>query len=298
MSSRATSLGEKRVILVIKKSGETALLIGFALILIAIPVISVRLAFVPAVDHLFSLDEDHLSLIRRILMILAFVGGYWVFVRFTERRRVTELSFQPVTIGLSGILGATAIAVPMVGLYLSGALSVSGLGSSSAWAMIALVIFAAALLEEILFRALLFRIVFEKFGFWVALILPSILFSSLHLFNDNWAGWYGIISGALLGVLWSLIYALTQNVWAAAANHVMWNFTIFASGLPLTGQADWRASAPLQSDYQGADLWTGGASGPEESVVVIIWVIGVLCALIWLCLKRNVPLRYVGDADD
>ena len=282
----------------LKRGVEAALLIGLALVLIAIPVLGVRLAIIPAIDHLFNLDQAQQSFIRRLFMIFAFVGGYWIFVRFTENRQVSELSFQPVTIGISGILGATAIAVPMVGLYVSGLLSVSGFGSSSAWAMIALVIFAAALLEEILFRALLFRIVFEKFGFWIALILPSLLFSVLHLFNDHWAGWYGFVSGVLLGVMWSLVYVLTQNVWAAAANHALWNFTIFASGLPLTGQADWRTAAPVQSDYEGADLWTGGASGPEESIVVIFWVFGIVVALIWLCLKRNLHLKKDIRVDD
>ena len=281
----------------LKRGVEAALLIGLALVLIAILVFGVRLAVIPAIDHLFNLDQAQQSFIRRILMIFAFVGGYWVFVRLAEKRRVSEISFQPVTIGVSGILGAAAIAVPMVGLYVSGVLSVSGFGSSSAWAMIALVIFAAALLEEILFRALLFRIVFKKFGFWIALILPSVLFSALHLFNDHWAGWYGIVSGVLLGVMWSLVYALTQNVWAAAANHALWNFTIFASGLPLTGQADWRASAPLQSDYVGADLWTGGASGPEESIIVIVWVFCIVVTLVWLCLKRNLHLKYDTSAE-
>ncbi|MEM9570852.1 MAG: type II CAAX endopeptidase family protein [Pseudomonadota bacterium] len=281
----------------LKRTGEAALLIGLALVLIAIPVFGVRLALIPAIDHLFNLDQEQQSLIRRMLMIFAFVGGYWVFVHLAEKRPVSELSFQPVTIGIAGVLGAAAIALPMVGLYLSGLLSVSGFGSSSAWMMIALVIFAAALLEEILFRALLFRIVFEKFGFWIALILPSLLFSVLHLFNDHWAGWYGIISGVLLGVMWSLVYALTQNVWAAAANHALWNFTIFASGLPLTGQADWRSSAPLQSDYVGSDLWTGGASGPEESIAVIVWVFCIVIILVWLCLKRNLHVKNGVRAD-
>lgn len=282
----------------LKRGVEVALLIGLALLLIAIPVLGVRLAIIPAIDHLFNLDQAQQSFLRRIFMIFAFVGGYWVFVRFAEKRQVSELSFQPVTIGISGSLGAIAIAVPMVGLYVSGLLSVSGFGSSSAWAMIALVIFAAALLEEILFRALLFRIVFEKFGFWVALILPSVLFSVLHLFNDHWAGWYGIVSGVLLGVMWSLVYVLTQNVWAAAANHALWNFTIFATGLPLTGQADWRTAAPLQSDYKGADLWTGGASGPEESIVVIVWVFCIVVTLVWFCLKRNLHLKKDVRGDD
>ncbi|MCR9079587.1 MAG: CPBP family intramembrane metalloprotease [Hyphomonadaceae bacterium] len=272
---------------ILVKTGETILLIGFALALLAIPILAVRFWITPGIGHLLSLDADALSVTRRMLMIFAFIGGYWLFVRIAEKRRAAELALRPTTIALSGLGGAAAIAVPTLVLFGAGAYSVSGIGSGNGWAMIALVIFAAALLEEILFRAILFRIVLEKFGFWIALILPSILFSCLHLFNDQWAGWHSIISVVLLGIMWSLIFALTRNIWAAAANHALWNFTIFASGLPLTGQSDWRASAPLQSEPIGADLWTGGASGPEASVIVIAWLFGIVGALLWLCLKRR-----------
>jgi len=47
-------------------------------------------------------------------------------------------------------------------------------------------------------------------------------------------GGHAIISGALLGVMWSLVYLITRNLWAVAANHAVWNFTILVTGLPLT----------------------------------------------------------------
>lgn len=252
-----------------------------ALIAIAIPAAIVRLGLVPGLASVFGLGEDVVPTLRRISMIVAFVAGYWVFVRLVEKRAATELAFRPVTIALSGLAGSLSIAVPMAALYAVGVFSVTGMGDQDGLAGIALVILAAALLEEIIFRGVIFGIIERHFGLWAALIAPSILFSALHLFNDNWAGWFGFTSGVLLGVMWSLVYVLTRNLWAAAANHAVWNFTIFATGLPLTGQQDWRAAAPLHSDYTGADIWTGGAAGPEDSLFVIGCILVIVVALLW-----------------
>ena len=266
---------------VVRKLLFTGGQILLALIAIAIPAAFVRLGLVPGLAAVFGLGEDVVPTLRRISMIVAFVAGYWMFVRLVEKRAAAELAFRPVTIALSGLAGSLSIAVPMAALYAVGVFSVTGLGNQDGLAGIALVILAAALLEEIIFRGVIFRIIERHFGLWSALIAPSILFSALHLFNDNWAGWFGFTSGVLLGVMWSLVYVLTRNLWAAAANHAVWNFTIFATGLPLTGQQDWRASAPLQSDYTGADIWTGGAAGPEDSLFVIACILVIVVVLLW-----------------
>jgi hypothetical protein len=264
-----------------------------ALSAIAVPAAIIRLGAIPSLEGALALDADVVSILRRICMIIAFVAGYWTYVRMVEKRPAIELSFKPVTIALSGLVGGISIAAPMGALYVAGVYSVTGLGDQGDLTGIALVIFAAALLEEIVFRGVLFGIIERHFGMWVALLAPSVLFSVLHLFNDHWAGWLGVVSVVLLGIMWSLVYFLTRNLWAAAANHALWNFTIFATGLPLTGQQEWRGSAPMQSDYSGAAMWTGGAAGPENSIFVIICIAFIVGALLWVTRKqrstRNLP---------
>jgi hypothetical protein len=65
-----------------------------------------------------------------------------------------------------------------------------------------------------------------------------------------------------------------------AAHHCCWNATIFLTGLPLSGQEEWRRQAPLVSEYLGSVLWTGGAFGPENSVLSIGLSL-VICLALW-----------------
>jgi hypothetical protein len=82
------------------------------------------------------------------------------------------------------------------------------------------------------------------------------------------------------------VFIVSRNIWVAAAHHFCWNATIFMCGLPLSGSENWRASAPLMSVTHGSDLWTGGAFGPEDSLVNIVVSIA-LCAALWRLARRR-----------
>lgn len=252
-----------------------------AFIMIAIPAAIVRLVLVPGMEALLNLSDPAVVVLRRVGMMTGIVAGYWMYVRLVEKRAAAELSFRPATIGLSGLAGSASIAVPMFVLYVFGAFALTGTGGDGGLAGIALLILAAALLEEVVFRAVIFGIIERHLGLWSALLAPSLLFSALHLFNFHWGGWAAFVSVVLLGLMWSLVYAVTRNLWAATANHALWNFTIILTGLPLTGQQQWRAAAPLHSEIRGNVLWTGGEAGPEGSLLVILFVIVITSGLLW-----------------
>ena len=78
-----------------------------------------------------------------------------------------------------------------------------------------------------------------------------------------------LIAVTLAGLLWAAVFVLTRNLWAAAANHAAWNFTILLAGVPLSGIEDWRKLAPLESRFAGPDWLTGGMFGPESSLLVV-----------------------------
>lgn len=261
--------------------------IALALLCTLMPVLMVRFALVPLLEMATTLGPEALAVFRRVAIIAGIACGLWFYIRMFERRHADELRFRPGPIAISGFLGSIWVGVPMVVLFLAGFYQVSSLGTFHAAIGLALVIFAAALLEEAIFRAVLFRVLLQRAGVWWALIVPSVIFSSLHVFNDNWAGWLSLSSVLLLGVMWSLVFLLTNNLWAAALNHACWNFTIFASGLPLTGQQDWRPLAPMQSDFAGPDIWTGGAAGPENSLLVIVCILGIVLSLLWRMKRRR-----------
>lgn len=257
-----------------------------ALLFIGASAVIMRFGVVTFIQTIFELDEARTSIVRRVGMIVAFVFGYCLHIRIIEKRPASELVIKPLVIALSGLCGALIIGLPIAILFALGIYTVVETNSGNGIAGIALVIFAAAFLEEIIFRGVLFRIVEKWFGVWIALILPSILFSVLHIFNDNWGGWLPLVSVVLLGLMWSLIYIYTRNIWACALNHAMWNYTIVLTGLPLTGLQEWRDLAPIKSEFHGASWLSGGSAGPEVSVLSIVVVLTIVIIYV-LRLKKT-----------
>ena len=140
-------------------------------------------------------------------------------------------------------------------------------------------IFVGLLVEEMIFRGIVFRLFEQYFGTTWALVIPSALFGLAHLANDG-ATFVTFLSGTSIGVFWSLIYAWSRNIWVVSANHAAWNTAIFLTGLPLSGQTEWRSAAPLESSYQGSALLTGGAFGPEDSIINVLFM-GIVVLALW-----------------
>jgi hypothetical protein len=200
--------------------------------------------------------------------------GYWAYVHWHEKREVTELRLQPLPILLAGVSGAGLLVLPIAVLFALGAYEmVLFRGASPALLGVAAIIGIAAILEELVYRCLLFQLLERAWGTGVAMAAQSVLFALQHLENVAQGGTADavvmLVSVTLLGLLWAGVFVLARNLWVVAANHAAWNFTILLSGVPLSGIEDWRALAPLESRYSGPDWLTGGSFGPESSLLVI-----------------------------
>ncbi|WP_417481614.1 CPBP family intramembrane glutamic endopeptidase [Maricaulis sp.] len=278
--------------------------IAAALIAVAVMAAATRLALLPLLQSLLELDEQTLGYVRRVLMLVAFVAGYWGYVRWVEKRPAVELSPAVGLITLTGLGGAALIGLPIAALYLAGTYQIVGLGDFGGMAGVALVILAAAMFEEVVFRGIAFGIVERHFGSWAALFVPTIIFSAAHIFNAHWGGWLSFATGATIGGIWTLTYMLTRNLWAVGLNHALWNFTIFATGLPLTGMQDWRELAPLRSEFTGPDWISGGLAGPEDTVLMLVVSSLAVIVLLVIALRRglfrpgvNAPATAQGSAE-
>ncbi|GAA1329805.1 CPBP family intramembrane glutamic endopeptidase [Saccharothrix algeriensis] len=129
---------------------------------------------------------------------------------------------------------------------------------------------SVAVTEEVLFRGVLFRITEERAGTAVALVLSSLIFGLTHSVNAEATLW-GVLSIALTGgVLTTAAYVATRSLWLPIGLHFAWNFThagIF--GVALSGSAE----APhglLRTTLSGPAALTGGAFGPEASLIALL----------------------------
>ena len=249
-----------------------SLLLGGVAILGSILVF--RQGLLPLIEAAFHPGPELLSVFRRVGILLTAVTGYWAFVHWHEKRAATELHLRPIQLMLGGASGAALVALPMAVLFALGVYEpVLFRDASSALLGVAALIGIAAILEELTYRCLLFRVVERAWGTKVALAVQAVVFALVHLENVEQGGIIDVvtmlIAVTLAGLLWAAVFVLTRNLWAAAANHAAWNFTILLAGVPLSGIEDWRKLAPLETRFAGPDWLTGGMFGPESSLLVI-----------------------------
>jgi uncharacterized protein len=238
----------------------------------------------PLIESAFSLGEHASSIVRRANIFVVVVLSYWAFVRFYERRAAQELSLPWRWIVLAAVAGSLSIGVTILALYATGHYELVSFRGFDQAAGIFATIWIAAVMEEVAFRGILFRFLEEAGGTRAALIASAVIFGAAHITN-NGAHWITMLSVTLAGLMWAGVFIVSRNIWVAAAHHCCWNATIFMIGVPLSGE-DWRAQAPFETVDHGSVLWTGGAFGPEDSLINL-FVSLAICAALWRLARRT-----------
>jgi len=121
-------------------------------------------------------------------------------------------------------------------------------------------------------------------GFWQASWLTSTLFGAMHTGNSG-ENWIGIFAAAFIGFVFCVSVWVTGSAWWAIGCHAAWDWaeTYFY------GTADSGFVAPghlLSTTPRGNPLWSGGADGPEGSLLVIPVVLLILA---WLLIFYRSP---------
>jgi membrane protease YdiL (CAAX protease family) len=131
----------------------------------------------------------------------------------------------------------------------------------------------------------------ESAGFWQATWATSTLFGFIHTGN-NGENWVGIFAVGLIGFVWCVSVRVTGSAWWAIGSHAAWDWgeTFFygTADSGLTAQGHYMTSTPA-----GAPFWSGGADGPEGSVLVIPAVL-LLMAAVLVLYRRGTTARDDG----
>jgi membrane protease YdiL (CAAX protease family) len=143
----------------------------------------------------------------------------------------------------------------------------------------------AAALEEVVMRGIVFRILEQSLGSWIALAISAALFGLLHLFNP---GATLLSAGAVMleaGILLAAAYMLTRSLWFCIGIHFAWNFTevgIFSAAV--SGGA---TNGLMQAKLVGPVWLTGGAFGTETSIVATVICVAAGLSLLFFARKRG-----------
>jgi uncharacterized protein len=257
-----------------------------ALLAIAISVASFRFGVLALIAYLTGPESAIVAVLRPVGTIAAALVGYWLFVRLHERRAVHELALKPVAMIVAAVSGGALILVTILPLFALGYYELEHYrGFAGVPRVIAYIVFAA-LLEELVFRGVVFRFLEQYSGTVRALLIQSAIFGGLHLFNSD-ITFMTVLSVTLLGAFWTMVFVYSRNLWVVTCNHAAWNAVIFLSGIPLSGTQEWRPFAPFESSYHGPVWLTGGGFGPEDSILNVGFMALVFAGMMVFAIRNQ-----------
>jgi uncharacterized protein len=140
--------------------------------------------------------------------------------------------------------------------------------------------------EELIFRGILFRIVEERAGTWIALALTGVLFGLSHLFNPHASLWGAIAIAIEAGAMLAAAYAATRTLWVPIGLHFGWNFAaagIFGTEVSGNGKPE----GLLNGVTSGPTLLSGGEFGPEASLYSVVTGVVLTIVFMWLAHRRG-----------
>ncbi len=218
---------------------------------------------------------------------------YYAAVKIFERRSIVEIpGTRRLAQFATGLLtGATLFATVIAILLAAGDAHLTATGAIRP-ALLALgSAAAAAIFEEVLFRAMLFRLLERSTGIPAALLLSAALFALAHGGNPG-AAFMAALAIFASGLLLGAAYALTRSLWFPIGIHLAWNATeggVFGADVSGHGFA-----GLLATSLSGPAWMTGGAFGPEAGLPELL-----LCtatALLLLARARTRPAEQAPAA--
>lgn len=156
----------------------------------------------------------------------------------------------------------------------------------------ALTALKAGLLEEMLFRGFIMKLLENRWNQLTAILLPSVIFGMAHLPAMEQFTVDGVlllaVSGTLVGIMFSLAAYRGRSISNSALIHAVWNFVMVTSILHIT-TAQEAYGKPLFQLTIPSDhiLLTGAGFGTEASIIAMIGY-AAACVFILLCSKREI----------
>lgn len=220
--------------------------------------------------------------------VLALVCYTWL-VRRLERREVTELAPSGAVGGLArgALVGTAMFGAVLVVLAALGVYQVTGTGPVSSLLSAAGIMATAAVLEELVFRGVVFGLLETRLGTWAALLVSSALFGAMHLINNPHATVRVATAIALeAGLMLGAAYIATRTLWVPIGIHFAWNVVESLSGTTVSGTGGATPSL-VTATLQGPTALTGGDFGPEGGVPIVVAGCAIAAAFLVVAARRG-----------
>jgi len=262
-------------------AGRTGMVIQFPLVRIIIaslflgPVFLLNKVFRIVVTTSAPADiRTYFAYAEAIVFFFVFLAAYGLYAKFIEKQKAYEISSKLSLneFGKGFLISFVLVGAVVANMAVIGSYMIAGWNPDKKVVIDLFIKFMiGALLEELIFRLIIFRITEELLGTWIALILQAVLFGFAHMANDNstlFTSFSVIIVG---GIIYTGAFMYTRRIWLALGLHAGWNF--FQSGIFGMPNSGTVYKGLIFPGIQGKEWITGGSWGIEASYIAILVVL-------------------------
>ena len=263
----------------------TKIIIGF---IVCMGAVSLGQVAIEKSLNITSIPPDFKKFIIGLTTALLALLSYVYLFKFYEKRVLTELNTQRIVKSLvyGAGLGMLLQSLTVLVIYLKGGYTIVNINPILFILPPLTMAFTSAIVEEILFRGILFRVIEEKLGSYLSLLISALLFGFIHISNPNSSFLTAVGLAIQAGLLLGAAYIYAKNLWFPIAIHFAWNFTQSAIfGANVSGNTI--PKTLITSKIEGAEWFTGGEFGPEGSIQATIFCLVATIALLFLSHKKG-----------
>ena len=248
-------------------------------------------------DLLFSfveLPSNALYVILRMLgALLLTIFLFWLYTTKGLHLKMKDFGITP-NIKKWGVLISVFLPVFVTAIFaMIGKFEVNSFSAGE----ICLIVIASMLIalksgitEEMLFRGYIMKLLESRWNKYIAILIPSFLFSLVHIPSMETFTVSGvlllIISGTVVGIMFSLVSYKGKSISNSALLHAAWNFIMITDILHIT-TAQGTYGSPIFSIIISSDnvFLTGAGFGIEASIIAIIGYI-LVCGFVLIPKKK------------
>ena len=235
-----------------------------------------------------------------VVQAAGLLAATWFMLRVVDKRPWSYVWLGPQALRARLLAAGFAIGCAAIGAPILALIGVHWLreqpASAGSWwgAAVRVTVFLvpAALLEELLTRGYLLSVLRDAWGWSWAIVVTSVAFGLLHLWNPEGVSAESIGLVTLAGIFLAGVVYATRSLYAAWLAHFGWNWTMAVvfhtavSGLPM--------EAPRYRYVDAGPNWaTGGEWGPEGGLPAGL---GMAAGIIYLFARRRDEPRPAAES--
>lgn len=248
-------------------------LLAFPLVRLLLIALLCGLFATPVVFAAKNLHGPWIGIAITWILAILLLAATMLVERYTSGKTLSDVGFDPQHAGrdltAGAAIGALLFSLVALELFVGGFYRILNVHPTPDLAAAAVLLIGGAVFEELLFRGVIFRLVEEWTGTWIALAVSAILFGLAHAANPGATPVSSLAIALEAGILLGAAYVLVRNLWLPIGLHFAWNYfegPIF--GTQISGHSFLRDAATAQ--LAGPSWITGGSFGPEAGVPAIV----------------------------